>query len=239
MGISSAAKTKLRFFQKKHPPTTTDVLPRHYSHQKIIDMTATTSIITLEKVRPNDLLGNLSEDQQNLILDWCEEFSFRDVLTRIAAPPPEGLGLSTHYTSLRRFYLKHFHARFILERSESMEQWKDVVADIQSANLSPFWLLAKEALEKKIFIHLQQSDLDQRDLTTLVRLGLRMEDQRLKWSAELSETERLKIQSREASRRSLKQEVYAYLDALRLQRSRPKSDSSASQEPSGPSPEHV
>ena len=48
---------------------------------------------TIEKTRPDDLLGNLPEDQQNIILDWCEESSYRDVLKKIAAPPPEGLGL--------------------------------------------------------------------------------------------------------------------------------------------------
>src|SRR3546814_13890023 len=57
-----------------------------------------------------------------LILDWCEESSYRDVLKKIAAPPPEGLGLKIHYTLLRRFFLKHFPERYLQERASAMAQ---------------------------------------------------------------------------------------------------------------------
>ena len=150
---------------------------------------------TVEKTRPDDVLGNLNEDQQNMILDWCEESSFRDVLAKIAAPPPEGLGLTVHYTSLRRFYHKRFPERFLRERAATYEQWRTVADDLQGEDFCHFWVLAKESLEKHVFTHLQKEDFDRRELSTLMRLALRMEDQRLRWNFQFNETERIQIDS--------------------------------------------
>jgi hypothetical protein len=150
---------------------------------------------TIEKTRPDDLLGNLPEDQQNIILDWCEEFSYREVLKKIAAPPPEGLGLEVHYTSLRRFYLKRFPERFLRDRTASMVHWEEVASQIEGPDMGVFWVLAKEALEKHVFTRLQKDEFDQRDLTSLLRLALRMEDQRLKWHAQGTASSRLQLES--------------------------------------------
>jgi len=62
---------------------------------------------TLTKTRPDDVLGNLSENDQDRILDWLEHISYREVLKRIAEPAPEGFGLNIHYNTLRKFYLKN------------------------------------------------------------------------------------------------------------------------------------
>src|SRR5687768_11357206 len=84
----------------------------------------------IEKTRPDDILGNLPEDQQHLILDWCEELSYRDVLKKIAAPPPEGLGLTVHYTSLRRFFMKRFPERYLQERTTALAEFAGAASDI-------------------------------------------------------------------------------------------------------------
>jgi hypothetical protein len=139
---------------------------------------------TVEKTRPDDVLGNLTEDQQNAILDWCEEFSYREALKKIAAPPPGGLGLTVHYTSLRSFYLKRFPERFLRDRTASMTHWEEVARQIEAPELGVFWVMAKEALEKYVFSRLNQEEFDQRDISSLLRLALRMEDQRLKWHAQ-------------------------------------------------------
>ena len=145
----------------------------------------------IEKTRPDDILGNLPEDQQHLILDWCEELSYRDVLKKIAAPAPEGLGLVVHYTSLRRFFMKYFPERYLHERASVMAQWSGAVSDIEGGDRGTYWVLAKEALEKHLFLRLQKEDFDPRELTSLMRLALRMEDQRLSWMAKYNEAERL------------------------------------------------
>lgn len=150
---------------------------------------------TIEKRRPDDILGNLPEDQQHLILDWCEEFSFREVLKKIAAPPPEGLGLNVHYTSLRRFFMKYFPERYLQERTTAMAHWTPAASDIEGGDFGAYWLLAKEALEKNLFLRLQNDDFDRRELTSLMRIALRMEDQRLQWMRQFNDAERVNIES--------------------------------------------
>jgi hypothetical protein len=60
------------------------------------------------KTRPDDVLGNLSSDDQEKILSWCDDEPYRDVLKRIAVPPPEGLGPHINYGTLRNFISRIF-----------------------------------------------------------------------------------------------------------------------------------
>lgn len=169
----------------------------------------------LEKTRPDDVLGNLSPEQQNTILDWCEDRSFRAVLQKMAAAPPDGMGLEVHYTSLRRFYLKHFAERFVSERSEAMSQLAAAAEDAENADLTPFWLLTKESLEKAIFTRLQKDEFNQRDVTALLRMALRMEDQRLKWSQWMNDCDRVKIEYNQSNlRREQVQDINAIFAAM-------------------------
>jgi hypothetical protein len=184
---------------------------------------------TIQKTRPDDILGNLPEDQQHLILDWCEESSYREVLKKIAAPPPEGLGLNIHYTSLRRFFLKHFPERYLQERATAMAQWSGAASDIEGGDFGAYWLLAKEALEKHLFLSLQKENFDRRELTSLMRIALRMEDQRLKWMRETSDAERVIIESGRlrldkeiAERKGSLAKIRATADALSAELSRRK-----------------
>ena len=49
-------------------------------------------------------LETLTDDQRAQLLTWMEVFPMRVVLEKVAAPSPEGFGLKTHITTLRRFY---------------------------------------------------------------------------------------------------------------------------------------
>lgn len=169
---------------------------------------------TIEKTRPDDVLGNLTEDQQNIILDWCEELSYREVLKKIAAPPPEGLGLNVHYTSLRRFFLKRFPERFLRDRAASITHWEEIARQIEAPELGVFWVMAKEALEKHVFDRLQKEHVDQRDLTALLRLALRMEDQRLKWHAQFTAADRIHLDNRRFAAQSEHRQNIANLSTL-------------------------
>jgi hypothetical protein len=52
---------------------------------------------------PIGILDGLSNDQHDQLLTWLELYPTNEVLQMIAAPPPQGFGIQTHITSLRRF----------------------------------------------------------------------------------------------------------------------------------------
>jgi hypothetical protein len=52
------------------------------------------------------ILDSLSTAQQEQLVDWLELHPIKTVLELVAAPPPEGFGIKTHITSLRRFQLR-------------------------------------------------------------------------------------------------------------------------------------
>ena len=49
------------------------------------------------------ILDTLAEGQQLQLLSWLEMFPIAEVVQKVAAPPPEGFGIKTYITSLRRF----------------------------------------------------------------------------------------------------------------------------------------
>lgn len=59
------------------------------------------------KVRSDDVLCNLPSDKKALIILWLCQYSYRDTLIKIEAAPPEGFGIKSNYTSLRRFYARY------------------------------------------------------------------------------------------------------------------------------------
>jgi hypothetical protein len=52
------------------------------------------------------ILDSLSTAQQEQLVDWLELHPIKTVLEFVAAPPPEGFGIKTHITSMRRFQLR-------------------------------------------------------------------------------------------------------------------------------------
>jgi hypothetical protein len=55
---------------------------------------------------PIGILESLSPHQQELLLNWMETLPHKVVLSKVNAPPPDGFGVATHLTSLRRFYAR-------------------------------------------------------------------------------------------------------------------------------------
>ncbi len=102
------------------------------------------------KTRPDDVLGNLPEDQKHRLVVWLGQYTYSEVLQKIAAPPPEGLGLNVQYTSLRRFYTKHLPADLLHSRKEEMLRLR-VYAELVEAEPAPYRVLTKEALERQLF----------------------------------------------------------------------------------------
>ena len=71
------------------------------------------------KVRSESVLAQLSEEQQETLYDWLLGASYQEVQVRLAAPPPEGFGVKTHYTSLRRFF-----------KRRNQEAWRELLEEV-------------------------------------------------------------------------------------------------------------
>src|SRR5690349_15493522 len=80
------------------------------------------------RIRPDNVLSNLSDDDQLQILIWLEEMTFTAAVAQIAKPRPEGLGLKTHVTSLRGFYARHNQDE--LEENHDPALWNETVEKI-------------------------------------------------------------------------------------------------------------
>lgn len=64
---------------------------------------------------PTEILDQLPPEQQDELFDLLNNLTMMEVLKTISAPLPSGWGISTHATSLRRFYHRK---QFQILRSE-------------------------------------------------------------------------------------------------------------------------
>ena len=110
----------------------------------------TTNQTNLRKTRPDDVLGNLPPEKKNRIIRWLAEMSYEDVVKRIAEPEPRGLGLQTHYTSLRRFYVKNLPDDLASSRREEMISLRGL-AEVCEAEPAPYDTLIREFFTKGVF----------------------------------------------------------------------------------------
>jgi len=132
----------------------------------------------LTKTRPDDVLGNLSEDDQDRILDWLEHISYREVLKRIAEPAPEGFGLNIHYNTLRKFHLKNLPMRLHIHRHDEALEWK-TLADQSAFQPIDFQNLIRESLERQVMISLNETEPNNRESVQLLECLLRWRNQEL------------------------------------------------------------
>ena len=109
-----------------------------------------TNETTFRKIRPDDVLGNLPPEKKNMIVRWLGEMSYEDVLKRIAEPEPEGLGIETHYNSLRRFYMKNLPEDLASSRRQEMIGLRGL-AEVCEAEPAPYDTLIREFFTKGVF----------------------------------------------------------------------------------------
>jgi hypothetical protein len=72
------------------------------------------------------ILDSLEQEQKDQLVTWIETYNIGQVLEKVAAPPPDGFGIKTHITSLRRFYQR-----------EKLRDGRDNVALARSGVLHP------------------------------------------------------------------------------------------------------
>ncbi len=65
------------------------------------------------------ILDTLSPEQSDQLLTWLEIHPIQTVIELVAAPPPDGFGMKTHVTSLRRFYRRAQSRRMEEEAREA------------------------------------------------------------------------------------------------------------------------
>ena|SRR6185369_5753234 len=133
---------------------------------------------TLTKTRSDDVLGNLSEDDRERVLQWLAHTSYREVLRQIAEPAPEGFGLKIHYNSLRRFHLKYLPTLLSVDREDQSPDWKGLARD---TTLKPIDLqdVIRESLEKQVVVALEDGNTNSRKAIQLMECLLRWRSQEL------------------------------------------------------------
>jgi hypothetical protein len=69
-------------------------------------------------------LAALTPAQHEQLFDWLELYPASQVLEKMAAPPPDGFGITTHLTTLRRFHARAravFHKQLRDDASETCD----------------------------------------------------------------------------------------------------------------------
>jgi hypothetical protein len=100
--------------------------------------------------RAGSFLGQLTYDQRTQLFKWLLEYSVPDVLRLVAAAPPNGFGIQTHKTTLRRIkgIIRSHEANVSYENSSaSAELLTETIRD----NRPQFAPLISELLLQKAF----------------------------------------------------------------------------------------
>jgi hypothetical protein len=160
------------------------------------------------------ILDGLTDDQQDQLLTWLELYPVKDVLEMVAAAPPEGFGIRTHITSLRRFQQqaqlndKEDDVR-LARRAQLTQEELDLMKNAASSALiqQAFQLATKKgatsqnlAAASKWLSMLHQQELRQRELI-LAQARMDLEKQKIllnvaiKEAKSLTEHEEVKIKA--------------------------------------------
>lgn len=95
---------------------------------------------------PDGILDSLRQEQQSLLEEWLECEPIPAVLKKIQLPPPDGFGIVTHATTLRRF-----RARKQLERVAEELDLARAHAEPTGASQDIFLKAAERLLATKAF----------------------------------------------------------------------------------------
>lgn len=152
---------------------------------------------------PLGILDELTPEKQEELFDLLEHLTTREVLAKIAAPPPEGWGLNTHVTSLRRFYQRK---QLDLLRAEIEER--------SSLGLVTF---SETVLKHEAFSALLQKTLyssfapsgDRKRLAQAFKFVLELE--KLDY-----QRQRLKLDKEKMELEKIKQQVHAVLKSVKM-----------------------
>jgi hypothetical protein len=104
------------------------------------------------------ILDSLEPEQKEQLMTWLSNLEIAQVLDKVAAPPPEGFGIKTHITSLRRFYQREK----IREAQENVNFARAActqASDLEIIHTAAFTALTHRAFESAIAPDLAGSHL--------------------------------------------------------------------------------
>src|SRR5687768_788576 len=76
-------------------------------------------------------LDQLSTAQRDQVYDWLVDLRTKEVVQKVAQPAPEGFGIKTHITTLRRFKNRYW-AELAADREESAKRFALTTASTSS-----------------------------------------------------------------------------------------------------------
>jgi hypothetical protein len=141
---------------------------------------------------PVGVLDRLSPEQQNQLLHWMDIYPDKSVLEKVAAPPPEGFGISTHITSLRRFQARK-------QRDDAIEILEMArTAAAESSVTEEFVAASGRLLAEKAFELISSGSVKPKQFNAVARWIARLRDQELKSEALRLAAQRLALERRRA-----------------------------------------
>jgi hypothetical protein len=120
------------------------------------------------------ILDSLEPEQKDQLVTWIETGNIGQVLEKVAARPPDGFGIKTHITSLRRFYQR-----------EKLRDGRDNVALARGGVLNPEELsllqtAARTAITQHAFESAIAPDFDGSHLPASAKWLLALEESELR-----------------------------------------------------------
>jgi hypothetical protein len=150
-------------------------------------------------IRAGSLLARLTPDQRTQLFKWLLEFSVSDVLNFVAAPPPHGLGIQTHKTTLRRIkgMIRGHDACAKFETSATTAEY---LAETIRENRPPFAPMISELLLQKAF-DLASNPSQNHELRDLINSAIKLRELDLK-------VQRLQLLSEKAASNPTRRRVH-------------------------------
>ena len=161
-------------------PTSTAAVPPTENIPRVREISEKSKIDTPEDVRfrAGSLLARLSSEQRTQLFKWLLGYSVADVVNFVAAPPPQGFGIQTHKTTLRRIkgLIRGHDASVAFETSSSAAEY---VSETIRENRPQFPPVISELLLQKAF-DLASDQRQSHELKDLIGSAIKLRELDLK-----------------------------------------------------------
>src|SRR4051812_20827912 len=102
------------------------------------------------KPRPDDILANLNQDDQEQLTDWLLSRSYREVQEQLAKPRPDGFNLKVGITTLSRFYARFCQPHLAEHRNLMLDLDRSLKIAVPEGT-QPLAQSALTALQERLF----------------------------------------------------------------------------------------
>jgi hypothetical protein len=120
------------------------------------------------------ILDSLSEDQKDQLYSWIQSMPINEVLDKLAAQPPDGFGIKTYVTSLRRFFQRE---KLIRDR-DNLPLAR--MAHLNSEEINLLQAASAATLSQQLFEAISMPDPDRSHLSAASKWLLATKEQELR-----------------------------------------------------------